>query len=431
MPSVRRTVLALSLVVCSCAVAQQSAPEVSGSVLPPPKKLPPATARITGTVFCADTHRPARGAMVMVIPVPSLDPKQPRVGTQAFVRVASNGTYTAAALAPGEYTVIAMLPGYLSDVDDMASSMDGQSPARTQEMLRKIGSVTVRADESAHLDLTIQRGASVSGRVLYADGSPASQVTMDVQDVDAKSKSSTSPEGDVDVGAVMRTMFMHQSQGTDDQGHFRIAGLRPGKYRVAAVQASASPMGRGEDEMGFLAGVSDPRDVHFFSGDTIHKKSAKTYELRSGDDVSGIDITLPVDAFHRIEGRLSAKDGRPINSATLTLTDSTDGSLVFQTALDRTGAFIFPAVPSGTYTLAATQAKIVTIPDGYPAAMPALAGTMQATNAFADGNTPILVEDSDVPQARLALTEVPLPPDAGKQKPSRGSQHIEVTPPPE
>ena len=87
--------------------------------------------------------------------------------------------------------------------------------------------------------MTLERGAAVSGHVLYSDGSPATQVSIDVEDTRAKPAASNKPEDNINVGMVSRMLFTHQSSGTDDQGRFRIAGLRPGKYRVAAVQANA------------------------------------------------------------------------------------------------------------------------------------------------------------------------------------------------
>ena len=138
---------------------------------------------------------------------------------------------------------------------------------------------------------SLQRGAAVSGRVLYPDGSPASQVTIDVQNVDAKPSTTSSRERDPDSNIIERTFLLHQSSGTDDRGHFRITGLRPGTYRVAAIQPSTEAS-NGMAMFQFFDGfVSNSKDLRIYSGDTLHKKSAKTYELRSGDEVSGVDIT--------------------------------------------------------------------------------------------------------------------------------------------
>jgi hypothetical protein len=410
----------------------QDPSQVQIPVKPPP--VPARNARITGTVLCADTHRPARGAMVMVVPVPPADGKEQPGQPQAMTRVENDGTYDVEHLAAGEYSVIAMLPGYLSPMDDLTSADISQSsPERSRAFLLKYGTLSVRGHETARFDLSLQRGAAVSGRVLYSDGSPASQVTIDVQDVNAKPPAGKSPENDINASALMHTLFMHQSFGTDDQGNYRISGLRPGIYRVAAVQAPTNPMGDTDGEgVGVWMGISpNTNSLHIYSGDTLHKKSAKTYELRSGDEVPGIDITVPTDAFHHVQGRLSATDGRAITTAILTLTDTTDDSLVFHGDLGRDGAFTFRAVPAGTYTLAATLARIGIVPDDFVDNMPIRQEIMKATNAFADGNMSVIVKESDVADVNLTVTEVPLAPDANKPQAAPDSTGAAVTPQPQ
>jgi hypothetical protein len=414
----------LQIVILALAAIPAMAQEV-----PPPQELPQTppqvkrtapvqhNGRIIGTIFCADTHRPARGAMVTLTSLPSADGKQQGGGgPSTFARVASDGSYSIEHVAPGEYGVIAMLPGYLSPMDQMtADEMGGGFEAKIRPYL-KDGTVIVRGQETARFDFSLQRGAAVSGRILYSDGAPASQISIEVQDINAKPPSAKTPQNGMNFGMLMRTLFLHQSQGTDDQGRFRISGLSSGTYRVAAIQASDLSMGDGADDgMSFLIGMpANPKELHIYSGDTIHKESAKTYELRAGDEISGVDITIPLDAFHRVEGRLTAVDGRNINMAGLTLTDADDDSLAFRATVQRDGTFRFRDVPAGTYTLAASNAKIVKVPDDFPEGAPLRDGTMQPTSVFADGSTSVIVKDVDVSDVGLTLTEIPLPSDAEK-----------------
>ena len=144
--------------------------------------------------------------------------------------------------------------------------------------------------------------------------------------------------------------------------------------------------------------------------------------MHSGDEVSGIDITIPTEAFHRIEGRVAATDGRPLNSGRLTLTDTADDTLVFRTNVRGDGTFVFGAVPAGAYTLASTEAKIGKLPEGFPENMDVPPGVFEATNTFADGSIAVIVKDSDVPDVNLTLTEVPLPPAAPKPEVQNGSE---------
>lgn len=408
-------------------VPAQSVPQTQ------PPKPPPATAHITGSVLCDDTHRPARGAMVMALLIPKSGPVQPNIGA-SMARVATDGTYSVDHLIAGDYTVIALLPGYLSPFDDVPLN-DNFDIDKTQsrDILTRNGVVSVRNNETAHMDVTIRRGGILSGRVTYSDGAPATQTTILIEDVNAKPKprAPPNPNGDqetsatpiIDAGGFLRSFMLHQNQGTNDQGDFRISGLRPGTYRVAAVLPSPD---LGSDAEGMLIFGIPPNSgsLRVYSGDTLHKNAAKIYDLRPGDDISGIDITIPAYIFHRVQGQLTTLDGRPVFAGTLTLTDTSDDSFVLHTVPARDGTFLFQEVPSGTYKLAVTGAKLGTIPDGIPEGMPVQAPMLQNAQAFADSTATVLVKDSDVTDLSIQLQNAPPAPNqpAGAQAPATATQ---------
>jgi hypothetical protein len=351
----------------------------------------------------------------MVAPLPATDGSNPPGGNPSMARVAMDGTYIAEHLAPGEYTVIAALPGYLSRFDDLIPTMlDDSSPAAERKLLASLGTVTITGGETETYDITLERGAALSGRVLYSDGAPATQVIIEVEDVAAKKLSGEKQQQAMVATTMMRSIFTHQNQDTDDQGRFRISGLKPGTYRVAAISSSTNPDSQAGDmpALGLLlGGMADPGALRVYSGDTLHSKAAKTYEVRSGDEVSGIDITIPLNAYHQVKGILTAVDGRVINRATLTLTDTTDDSVTYQSQPADDGTFAFSTVANGTYTLAAKDARIIAREPGSNPDIPTRYVPTKATNAFADNTTSVIVKDSDVPDVALTLTEVPLPPE--------------------
>lgn len=435
--------LTLTLLLVSLPLAAQDAPPAPTP--PPPAKTKPAipTGRITGTVLCADTHRPARGAMLMIEAVPAADGSNPgNVGGTGMARVAMDGSYTVEHLAPGEYAVMASLPGYLSPLDDMISALtEDHSPASQREALTRHGTITITGGEAETLDITLERGAALSGRVLYSDGSPATQITLEIQNVAAKSSDSKSAQNQIAQASMFRSMFTHQTNATDDVGHFRISGLKPGTYRVAAISPQkglfegaandGEGMGGDDEGIGTLLGIiPDSTALHIYSGDTLHQKSAKTYELRPGDDLSGIDITIPLNAFHRVQGTLTAKDGRLINFATLTLTDAADDSVTFSTHVNEEGLFTFPAIPSGTYNLTTKSARIITHNN------PITPGTNmnqrspadKITAMFSTASTSIVVGESDMADVTVPLTETPIPANADNQPDPTDPAQQAVTP---
>ena len=411
-----RLTSAFACIVCAASLCAQNVPApIPAAPLAPVEKASLPSGSITGTVICSDTHRPARGAMIIVSPLPSEDGKEQQNSSSGMSRVAMDGVYTAHNLQPGEYSVIAILPGYLSPFEDItAADMSDRSPARMRALIAPYGSVVVHAGSPATFDITLERGAAISGQVSYADGAPATQISIDFEDVNAKPVIGKSSRDNINVGAYLRQVFTHQSQSTDDQGHFRIAGIKPGSYRVVAVQASpSSSMQEGFE--GVMGLTPDSKALRFYSGNTIHKKSARVYDLRAGDEVTGIDIVIPPSIFHRVHGTLTAKDGRTINTASLVFTDTSDDSTKFSASVSEDGTFDFATVPSGTYKLAASGAKIVVAAANTQPGTPFRYAAKHTTNAFADGDTSVVVNDSDLDDVTLTLNEVPVPPDADKQ----------------
>ena len=404
-----RLLIALLVVCPSSLLFGQAAGNPPAQPPAQPSAPPPATGRITGMVFCNDTHRPARGAVVISLPIPKegdLHPSSDDSGT----RVAMDGAYTIDHLAPGDYTVVAVLPGYLTAFDDLPldDALDNSSSTMRKQLIRN-GVISVHNDATAHMDVTITRGATVTGNVLYSDGSPATQVVISVEDVNAKPvlRKSTDPNNPqiISTGAFLRNEIMHQTQATDDQGNFRISGLRPGIYRIAAIQPVDNPLS-GDDNDGFFSGVvGDSKGLRIYSGDTVHKKAAKTYDLRAGDVVTGIDITIPTDSLHRIQGYITTLGGLPVPVATLTLTDTSDDSFSIHTTPDRDGSFSFATIPAGTYKLSASGAQIGDIPANLPASGAIQPGSLKNVHALADASTTILVKDDDLTDVSLQLTD--------------------------
>jgi len=303
-----RTLIVVALVSPNILRAQDAAQPKAGKQ--PRPDLPKGS--ITGSAICTDTRKPARGAVVIADLVSEHGSMS---GATITTRVAMDGSYTLNHVLPGDYAVLAILPGYLSPVDDMlvGELNDEAGQKRLHDRMAHSGVVTVR-DTAARLDLTLERGAAVSGRVLYSDGSPATQITIDLESTEARPHLSAKPEDNINMGAMMRMIFTHQNANTDDLGHFRISGLQPGKYRVVAIGTAPDLNGNNEGMGWFPDGmITNPQALRVYSGDTLHKSQAKVYDLRGADEVSDIEITLPVNAFHAVSGTATAKDGRPLN----------------------------------------------------------------------------------------------------------------------
>jgi len=324
-----------------------------------------------------------------------------------------DGSYAFEHISPGEYAVVAVLPGYLNPFEGVTISPTPDSQLSDQMWKRESehGTLKITAGEAVKFDMELQRGAAISGRVFYSDGAPAAQIVIEAQST-ARDKEKTGPdEPFLDLGGFVREVA-RQSLSTDDVGHFRLSGLHPGTYRVMAIELSKD---HADDGFGGAGAINDPSAVRVYAGDTLHQKAAKTYDLRAGEETSGIDITIPLEAFHSVRGHLSAVDGRTINMADLKLTDPSDDTFAMSTKLQNDGSFNFPSVPGGTYTLSATNARIGEVPGDIPAQFENTVSLVPKT-AFGDSTQSIVIADVDLADVNVSLTEVPMPKPAASPK---------------
>ncbi len=404
------------------ATAQEAAPSSASQtgVTAQPAATPLQTGRLTGHVLCDDTHRPARGALVSVVRAEDANGGFAGFANMSLTHVRTDGTYLVEHLPPGKYSVFSSLAGYLSQMDDaLATDPHLGATPKMQQLLDQLGTVAVTPGATASMDVTLQRGAAVSGRILFADGSPAGSVDLIVEDAKSTPESrNMSPDEQMGL-AIAGSMFKRQNTTTDDQGHFRLAGLRPGSYRIAATQPqwNTSPGNEHREELGLMMfGIADPSALRVYAGNTVHRLNAKVFDLRSSDEVTGVDIILPVNVFHDLRGTVTAKDGRAINMGQVTLQDTADDQFTFHTNLASDGTFVFQQVPAGTYTLNASNPAIGE-PIDVPAGVPEGDRPLKPIAAFSGGTLSIIVKDSDVEGLNLTLTEVPMP----KQDPAQAN----------
>ncbi len=358
---------------------------------------PPREGRLTGHILCGDTRLPARGAKVLVAPVPSESgsSEQHLGGGMAMTHTSNNGTFLVEHLGPGEYTVFAFYSGYLSPFFDLLA-LDKQ-PAKQQTLLGRLGTVEIHGSETVTFDLTLGRGAILAGRVLFSDGTPAISVPLTLE---GATEAGNKPQNPKEIAAQewTRQTFEKSQLTTDDRGHFRLVGLAPGKYRLATSEpVAASNYGEADAEgvspLAEMGMISDPRSLHFYSNGTIHRAGATVYDLKAGDVVQGLEITLPLDAFHDVRGQVETADGKPAISGSLTLTDDSDAQLSYRTHVHKDGSFVLHQVPAGSYRLevkgAGTEGN--TGPQNNP-----VPTSKAPDNSGGNASLSVMVQDTDV-----------------------------------
>jgi protocatechuate 3,4-dioxygenase beta subunit len=370
------TWLALLLAVCLSVHASPQRAESPGSPVGV-DRVPQA--RVTGRVILGDTHKSARNAVVLLN---SLDGQN-----RQFVRVGLDGTYRFDHVVPGEYIVITYLDGYLSPFDQIK-----ETPADTTiaQLFEKIvaaqGSLKVEAQGTQTFDVTLERGASVSGRVLYSDGTPAIQAGIELQDAAAPGFTPDHPN--IQLGDIARSEFVHTSFETDDEGRFRISGIRPGTYRIAAVQLQKEPTQMPDSFLRSIAGA-----LRYYDNNTIHPRLAKVHTLAAGQELHDLEIRIPLEGLYPVQGEVVARDGRRITHAEVTARDTSDPA-IWLTAVVNDGLFRFDRLPPGTYSLSARYGNIA--PSG-----------QRPGESFGAGETTFTVKDTELNDLRLTLPATP------------------------
>ena len=319
------TVLSLHAQSPSPAVARESAALPAG--------------RVTGHVFCADTHAPARQAKISLVPLPEDNDKLldllrgARARGQGYTDL--NGAFVIDHVLPGTYAIEVELAGYLDPMSGIDLSDWEDLGPEIQQHLRSTG-VTIHGNDSASLDVELTRGAAISGELLFDDGTPSAGVM--VQAI----PSQTSAEHKRGGTLILRAAY------TDDRGKFRIAGVPPGEYWVIAGMLQPNVFVRdGAQEVTFYLNMQQ-----IYAPGTFRKKEASTVKIAGSDDMGNVTITIPTRGMHLVRGSVVRQaDGIPVAHGAVQLIDADDRVFSRSAHIAPDGSFEITFVPSGTYRL--------------------------------------------------------------------------------
>jgi len=301
-------------------------------------KAPTGTAAIRGMVLAADTSRPLRLAHVVLI--------GSATGTLRVTSSDADGRFAFAALPADRYTIGASKPPYLGAV------AGARRPARS-------GTPVVLGIGQTADDVTIRLplGAAITGVITDERGQPAMNVSVALRQWRQQGAERVLVDGP---GGTVRT---------DDQGRYRLFGLTPGEYLVAAMRFSGTNMpGRALTESDVDAAMKEgtapavPADASlryapvFFPG-TARASDAATIAVASGDERQGVDFRMQVVTSARVEGVVLSADGQPVVTATTWLVTAQHDNLLRNAFVARPradGRVLFPNVMPDSYTALAT-----------------------------------------------------------------------------
>src|SRR6266571_3778169 len=248
--------------------------------------------KIKGRVV-ADGHQVAE-AMISVFPV-NITGNMESFVTSIFrpVTVDADGKFEVTGLRAGAYTVSASSPGYvLSDENSKAFYRPGDN-----------------------ITLTLVKGGVITGRVTNSSGDPVvGALVRAIKIREPDDKPARAPGGGMFSQITEALNAMLGPYKTDDRGIYRIYGLAPGTYQVAAG-------GRGA--MGFTLGGGNPYDADaptYYPSSTLD--TAGDVAVAAGGEATGIDIRYRNNRGYSISGSVTSSNGPPPQGTTVLLTRS-------------------------------------------------------------------------------------------------------------
>jgi hypothetical protein len=234
------------------------------------------TASIRGLVTSADTNSPVRRAQVRAT---SPDTRSARLSTTD-----ADGRFELKDLPAGRWTITASKGGFVTQQFGQRHPFESVEP------------IDLADGQRFAANFTLSRGSVITGRVSDEFGDPITGARVQVL------------RSQVQQGR-RRLMPVSNGAQTDDTGSFRVFGLAPGEYYVAA-SLQAAPADSSDNPVSYAP--------TYFPG-TGNVADAQRLSLTLGTEQSGINFILqPVRAV-RVSGTVVDSNGAP-TQAVLNLT---------------------------------------------------------------------------------------------------------------
>jgi hypothetical protein len=331
----------------AAAVQEQATPK------PPPEALP----TVYGRAVYDDTSRPVRRARVMLV-------SDVGARTDFNALTDARGDFHIEGVRAGSYFAFVDVPGVLSPVGFVSVSELRGGAHDLGEARKFFDGVEVAGKEDVRVTVHARRGAVLGGKVSYADGDPAVNVTINLM--------RRGPDGRLAKYLSGASLVSLSGLRTDDRGVFRITGLPPGEYFVGVTESvdhgdSGGARSSGNDIAGMLEGLMGQQLLMTFYPSATNSKDASVVKVAAGEERGDIDVTIPERELRTLAGVVRGRrDRQPVANARVTILRKDDaasaagreaaslsGGELSQnaTTTDADGRWQFREIPDGPYTL--------------------------------------------------------------------------------
>ena len=270
------------------------------------------TATISGrmTVMTATGAAPVRRARV-VLESDAL--KQPLT-----TDTDTDGRYRFTALPAGRVRVHGEKDGFVAKIADPRRAFE---PSAAREL---------KAGQSTTIDLPMQSGAALDGRILKENGDPAMNVVVSAvrmaYDINGR-----------------RSTAVRQVK-TDDLGRFRVHTLPPGEYQL---DAAPDPL---DANRGMPTPGPHPMLSRTYYPGSARLEEARTVALTVGQTAGSLDFTMTSVLMASLRGKVVSSDGRDAigSSVRLQRVGGRVGEVRGSGSVE-TNDFAYAAVPAGEF----------------------------------------------------------------------------------
>lgn len=348
---------------------------------------PAPAGRISGRVTAADSNTPIAGARIMLFPAGMMGGPN-RMPPQAVTD--RNGRFVLERIAAGDYHIDVQKPGFTP----LTLPPD---PPRM---------ITVVPGESlTDVDFQLQKGGAITGRLLDANGEPM----VDAPIMAIRRDPSVS-------GLGLFPGHMQGGQQTNDLGEFRVFGLVPGEYLIAAMPRGISPFG-GANMPPPPSGTARTTTAMTYYPGTTDADAAQRIVIAPGAEVGGIVFAMQTTPAFSVSGIVVDESNNPVANAMVMLMGDPSSGMFGPSGSAQSqedGRFEIGEVPAGRYSITASimvmggDPNVSIVGSGTTAVLsaPAAAGFTFGTGAPADAPTEIVVADADVENVRV-VTRAP------------------------
>jgi hypothetical protein len=293
---------------------------------------------IEGKVLKAATGEPLRGARVELM----LNSQEAMMEGRGRENVTDEtGKFSFTGLAAATYSLSVSRAGYVTqNYGERAGGFRMFGLGGTPLNL-------TAGQKMTELQFRLVAGGVITGRVFDRYGDPVEGAGVSAQKPGAFTSNFMGDEG----GAT-----------TNDLGEYRVYGLAPGEYVVVAtpgeggggfLRMARRMMGSGNRGQTTADGQREAAGKTYFAGVTEASRATRL-QVKAGEEISGIDITIQTVRVYAVRGRVSIPGGLKADNVRLMMI-RTDGGVDMGggTTAKADGSFEIEGVPPGKYRVMA------------------------------------------------------------------------------